>query len=426
MSLVQIFAALEEFQEEVNSEIATPAPTDGDFAETTAGVDFPQESGAIDDDVAMFADAAQGLEDIISMIEEAPGAADAPLDNFAHKAANIALESNELVAQAGNPLAKTGDEGHTKKSAIDTLKNMAAKAWELLRKFGARIAEWIRATWAKFTDRLVKNTNAAKKLIAEAQNLATRDGATITDEALLAKVATYKGAEVGDVVLAVSEYANEQGSKASIELNRQARQCIDVVANGAGGSENVLDQFLDALAKSAGSYKQKATPQQAQAVKAAGGTETYLQSDPFFGGYRAWMTIPENVDAFEHWNHGISKVDEVKPATSIPAPNGEEIKAIAEHIVGMNALIAVYQNNIKALDDLNKELDKAAAKNKAKPVDGDAAILKKMQAVVPRIIKGPQVAAYAYATAASTIALQYCAAAIAAHKAPAEKEKAAA
>jgi hypothetical protein len=423
MSLAKIFAALEEFTEEVNSEIATPAPTDGDFAESTAGVAFPQEAGEIDDDVTMFADAAQGLEDIISLIEEAPGAEDAPLDPFAAKAANVALESNELVAQTGNPLAKTGDEGHTKKSAIDTLKNMAAKAWEMLRKFGKKIAEWIRATWTKFTDRLVKNTNAAKKLIAEAATLASRDGATITDAGLLAKVATHKGAEVGDVVLAVSEYANEQGAKDSVELTKQARTIIDTIATGRVNNDAEMDKLLDILGKAAGSYKSKATPDQARMVKAAAGTETFLQSDAFFGGYRAWMTIPEDVESLEHWNHGISKVDEVKAATSIPAPNGEEIKAIAEHIVGMSALIAVFQNNIKTLDELNKELDKAAAKSKD-VAEGSEKSLKKMQAVLPRIIKGPQVAAYAYATAASTIALQYCQAAVAAHKAPADKEKA--
>lgn len=424
MSLVKVYAALEEFTDEVTSEIATPAPTDGSFEEPVAGVDFPQESGDIDGDVSMFADAAQGLEDIISLIEGAPGDDDAPLNEFAQKAANVALESNELVAQAGNPLAKTGDEGHTKKSAIDTLKNMAAKAWELLRKFGKRIAEWIRATWAKFTDRLVKNTNAAKKLLEIAKSLPSREGATITDAGLLAKIAVAGNGEVGEVVLAVSEYANEQGAKTSVELTKQARTIIDTIATGRVNNDAEMDKLLDVLAKAAGSYKTKATPDQARAVKAAAGTETFLQSDPFFGGYRAWMTIPEDVESVEHWNHGISKVDEVKPATSVPAPNGEEIKAIAEHIVGMNALIAVYQANIKVLDELNKELDKAAAKNKD-VAEGSEKALKKMQAVVPRIIKGPQVAAYAYATAASTIALQYCIAGVAAHKAPAEKEKSA-
>jgi hypothetical protein len=425
MSLVQIFAAMEDFTEEVNSEIATPTPTDGDFAETNAGVDFPQESGAIDNDVTMFADAAQGLEDIISLIEDAPGEDDAPLDNFAQKAANVALESNELVAQTGNPLAKTGDQGHTKKSAIDTLKGFAAKVWELLRKFGKKIVDWIRGTWAKYTDRLVKNVNAAKKLQAEAPDVVSRDGATITDAGLLAKIATHKGAEVGDVLLAVSEYADEQGAKSSIELTKQARASIDMIASGRVNSDVEMDKLLDVLGKAAGSYKQKATPEQSRMVKAAAGTETYLQSDAFFGGYRAWMTIPEDVEALEHWNHGISKVDDVKPATSIPAPNGEEIKAIAEYIIDMSKLIAIYKANINSLDELNKELDKAAAKSKD-VAEGQEAALKKMQAVVPRIIKGPQVTAYAYATAASTIALQYCEAGIAAHRAPADKEKAAA
>ena len=62
---------------------------------------------------------------------------------------------------------------------------------------------------------------------------------------------------------------------------------------------------------------------------------------------------------------------------------------------------------------LNASLDKAAAK--AKTAKSESAGLKQMQAVMPRLIKGPQVAAYAYAATASTIALQYCEAAIATH-----------
>lgn len=421
MSLAQVFAALEEFTEEVSSEIATPVPTDGEAGEPIAGVDFTAEADDIDSDVATLTDAAQGLEDIISLIEEAPGADDAPLDTFAQKAANVALESNDLVAAAGNPLALTGDKGHTKSSAVDKVKAFAAKVWEMLRKFGAKIMNWIKSTWAQFTDRIVKNANAAKKIIAAAASLPTKDGATITDKALLAAIATAGNVEIGDALLAVTEHANEQGGKASEALTKEARSCIDVVANGAGTADNVMDKFLDTLAKAAGSYKDKASPAQAQAVKAAAGTETYL-SAPFFGGFRAWTSIPENVEALQHWNHGISKVDEVKPQESIAAPNGEEIKAIAEHIVAVGALVAVYQANLKKLDELNKSLDKAAGK--AKNIESESNALKQMQAVVPRIIKGPQVAAYAYAVQASTLALRFCSAAVAAHSAaPEGKEK---
>lgn len=421
MSLAQFYAALEDFTEEVSSEIATPVPTDGASDEPIAGVDFNAEAADIDSDVTALTDAAQGLEDIIALMQEAPGEGDAPLDAFAAKAANVALESNDLVAAAGNPLATTGDKGHTKSDAIDKVKAFAAKVWDMLRKFGAKIIEWVKSTWAQFTDRIVKNANQAKKIIAATASLATRDGAKITDKALLAAIATAGNTEIGDALLAATEHANEQGGKASEVLTREARSCVDVVANGSGSADNVMDKFLDTLAKAAGSYKDKASPAQAQAVKAAAGTETYL-SAPFFGGFRAWTTIPENVEALQHWNHGISKVDEVKASDSIDAPNGEEIKAIAEHIVATGSLIATYQANLKKLDELNKSLDKAAGK--AKNAKSESNALKQMQAVIPRIIKGPQVAAYAYAVQASTLALRFCSAAVAAHTAaPEGKEK---
>lgn len=414
MSFSKVMVGLEEFTEEVNSEITPAQPTDGAFDETTAGVDFQEESEGIDSDLDSISTAAQGLEDIISLVEEAPGEGDQPLQPFAEKAANVALESNDMVVAAGNPLAATDDKGSagTKDGVIEKLKAFALKVWEMLRSFGKKIADWIRETWAKFTDRIVKNANSAKKILASVSTMATRQGAKITDKGLLAKIATFKNAEVGDVLLSVTEYTNDQGSKEAEALTKEARACIDVVSSGASTADGVIDRFLEALKKSAGSYSGKASPEQAQAVKALAGSETYI-SDPFFAGYRAWTTVPDNAEKLQLWNHGISKMDEVKAQDSIDAPGSDEIKAIAQHVIGFGALVAVYQANIKNLDTLNKSLDQAASK--AKNAKSESAQLKQMQAVVPRIIKGPQVAAYAYAASASTTALQYCLAAIAAH-----------
>ncbi|BAW19500.1 hypothetical protein [Ralstonia phage RP31] len=404
-------AALEEFAEDVNSEIVAEQPTDGEFEAETAGVDFPQESEDIDNDLAMITESAQGLEDIISLIDEAPGAPEAPLEPFVEKAVNVALESNDMAEAAGG--AQKLLEDKSKKGVLEKVKAFAAKVWEMLRNFGKRIAQWVRETWARYTDRIVKNAAEAQKIIDQLKDLNTSTGAKIDDKGLLAKIATYKNVEVGEVLMAVSEHATDQGGKSAEILTKECRTCIDVVASGSSSAEGVMERFTDALAKAAGSYHEKATPAQAQAVKAGAGTETLL-TKPFFGGYRAWVSYPDNWEALQYWNHGISKVDEVKPLNEVAAPNGEEIKAIAEYIVGLGQLVKIYQSNIGQLDALNKELDKAASKNRA--AGEDSKQLKAMQAVVPRIIKGPQVAAYAYATSASTIALQYCQAAISAHR----------
>jgi hypothetical protein len=428
-SFAKTMLGLEEFAEEVNASIAPEQPVDGDFSEETAGVDFPQEAGDIDGDVEQITDAAQGLEDIISLVEDAPGEMEAPMEPFVQKAVNVALESNDLVEASGGAVALTGDQGSNpdKGKVLEKIKAFAAKVWEMLRNFGKRIAAWVRETWAKFTDRIVKNANQAQKIIEATKTLATKGDAKITDTGLLEKIATYKNVEVGEVMLAVSEFANDQGGKASVELTKEARTCIDVVANGSSSADGVMDRFLEALAKAGGEYDEDATAEQAQAAGAAAGTKT-LVTKPFFGGYRAFFTVPENVEALNHWNHGVKKLDEVKAQAEIAAPDGNEIKAIAEYVVGLGQLVKIYQSNLKTLDDLNRQLDSAASK--AKAGKSDSAQLKAMQAVVPRIIKGPQVAAYAYATSASTIALQYCMAAIAAHRgekaaeaAPAAKDK---
>lgn len=410
MSLAKTLAALEEFTEEVTSEIAPEQPADGNFEGETAGVDFSQDSNAIDEDVAQITQAAASLEDIISLVEEAPGEGSEPLAPFVEKAVGVALESNDLVVAAGNPVK--GDE-KTKDGVLDKIKDFAKKVWEMLRNFGKKIAQWVRETWAKYTDRIVKNAAQAKKIIEATKSLATRADAKITDKSILAKVATYKNGEVGEVLLAVSEHADLQGSKAAEAMTKEARECIDLVATGASTADGMMDRFLKALATAAGEFSDEASAEQQQSIKAPGGTKTLI-SKPFFAGYRAWVTVPDNSDALQYWNHGISKMDDVKPQESVQAPDANEIKAIAEYIVGMGELVRVYQNNIKNLDLLNKELDKAAGK--ARNAKSESKQLRQMQAVVPRIIKGPQVAAYAYVTSASTAALQYCMAAIAAHK----------
>lgn len=410
MSLAKTLAALEEFTEEVSSEIVVDQPTDGQFDGETAGVDFQEESGAIDSDIDQITQAAQGLEDIIELVEEAPGEGAEPLQPFVEKAVNVALESNDLVVAAGNPVAGADK---SKDAVLGKIKEFAKKVWEMLRNFGKKIAAWIRETWAKYTDRIVKNANQAQKIIEACKSLPSRDGAKITDKALLAKVATFKNIDIGDALMNVSEHANEQGAKSAEALTKEARTCVDIVAGGSSTAEGVMGRFLKALEAAAGSYDEQASPAQAQATGAAAGTKTYL-SAPFFGGYRAWTTVPENEDALQHWNHGISKIDEVKVPDAIDAPNGNEIKAIAEYIVSLGLLVRIYQNNIKSLDALNKELDKAASKSKN--AKSESAQLKQMQAVIPRIIKGPQVAAFAYAVSASTACLQFCSAAVAAHR----------
>lgn len=422
-SFANTIAALEEFEDEVNSEIAAPAPTDGDFGDTTAGVDFIQESDDIDGDLESLTKAAQGLEDIINLVSDAPGEDAAPLEPYVERTVNVALESNELVSATGGAVALTGDKGgnpdeKSKGKVLEKIKAFAAKVWEMLRNLGKSVAKWIGETWAKFTDRIVKNAALAQKILDNLSTLNTKAGVKITDKDLLGKIATYGNVEVGDVMIAVSEFATDQGGKAAEELTKECRTCIDVVASGGSSADGVMERFTEALAKAAGSYHDKAKPEQAQAVGAAGSTETLL-TKPFFGGYRGWVTVPENADALQYWKHGVTKVDEVKPQASIDAPDANEIKAIAEYVVSLGALVKTYQGNIKRLDELNKTLDQAASKSKAGK--SDSAQLKQMQAVVPRIIKGPQVAAYAYATSASTIALQYCRAGIEAHRAGGEK-----
>lgn len=410
-TFAQTIAALEEFEEQVSSEIAAEQPTDGDFEGNTAGVNFQEEDSDIDDDVSSITEAAQGLEDIIGLVEEAPGECDAPMEPFVEKAVNVALESNDAVDAAGNPVS--GDE-KSKGEVLQKIKDFAAKVWKMLRDFGKKIAEWVRETWTHMTDRIVRNTTTAQKILDGLEGFQIGANAKITDKGLLGKIAAYKGAEVGEVMQSVAEYVKDQGGKDAEGLTFAARAAVQAVATGGEKADSVIEQFVQTLAKAAGSYDEDATPEQAQALKGnAAGTKT-LVTKPFFGGYRAWVTYPENAEALKFWNHGISKVDEVKPADSVQAPDENEIRAIAKFVIDLGSMVKVYQASLKNLDDLNKDLDSAAGKSTNEKTESKQ--LRAMQAVIPRIIKGPQVAAYAYAASASTVAIQYLQAGLAAHR----------
>ncbi len=412
--ILRTYLALEEFTEEVNATVAAPEPTadDVDFEGEIDGVPYQEESTAIDTDVDSIVKGAQGLEDIISLVESAPGADEANLEPFVEKSVNLALESNEMVEAAGNPVE--GSDDKTKAGVLGKIKEFAARVWEMLRKFGARISEWVKGTWAKFTDTIVKNAAQADKILASLESLQVAAGAKITDSGLLAKIATPNGLEVGEVMQSVTSHVRAMGGKAAEEITREARVVINAVADGSEKADAVMADFVEILRKAAGEYDEKASPEQASKAGASEGAEV-LVSDPFFGGYRAWIVSPADAADLGKWKHGITKVDEVQATDSIDAPNPDEIKAIALYVKGLGEVVKIFQGAVKNLDDLNKDLDAAAGK--AKNSDkADKEKLKAMQAVIPRILKGPQVDAYAYAANASTIALAYCAAGVRAHK----------
>lgn len=408
-------AGLEEFEEEVQQEIAPDTPVDGDYEDTTAGVNFPEESDGIDEDTDSLIESAQGLEDIISMIGDAPGADDKPMEPFVERAANVALESNDVVASAGNPLANT-TQPDTKGGAIDKVKAFAQKVWDMLRNLGKRVLEWVKETWAKYTDRVVKNGNMAKKMKEQLKNLQSRGNANLTDKSLLQRIATVKGLEVGEAMINSFEHAEAQAGREVMEATSQARKAVDLVASGGASSESQMGNLLKAIQSTSGTYEAKADAKLAGAIPGnSAATESYVSAQ-LFGGYRAWLTVPEDEQNLGKYNHGISKLEEAEVQQSVPAPSPQEIESIIDYVIKCQVLVQSYQATLKELDALNKALDQAAGKAKNHKFGSEEGKqLKQMQAIIPRFIKGPQVAAYAYVVTASTVSLQYCEAGVRAH-----------
>lgn len=420
--ILQTYLGLEELTEEVSATIAADEPTadNADFDGEIGGVPYQEESTAINDDIDQIVKSAQGLEDIISVVEDAPGADDAPLEPFVEKSMNLALESNDLVEEAGNPVAGSADK--SKSAVLAKLKDFAARVWKMLREFGKKIADWVRQSWARFTDQIVKNGNTAKKILESLGDLTPNSSAKITDKGLISRIATPNGVKVREVMKAVSSHANAQGGKAAEELTREAKMIINAVADGSEKASAVMNDFFEILRRSAGEYDEKAAAAHIEKIKPKEGSEV-LVTEPFFGGNRAWVAAPASVEDLGAWKHGISKLDEVQAPESIDAPDVGEIKGVAEYVIGLGEIVKLYQSNLKQLDELNKELDKAAGKASNSEKE-DRAQLNMMQVVMPRILKGPQVDAYAYAAHASTLALAYCVAGVRAHRGAKSKAQA--
>lgn len=412
-------AALEEFEQEVSSELVAPTPdVETAVAENEQVLD---ESAGIDSDIDALASSGDALESIISLVQDTPIAMNKPLDAFSLRAVKVALESNDILANSGSTALVPAGDGkteETKKDFLDKAKDFAKKIWEALASMAGRVLEWIKATWAKVTDRLLKNSNRAKKHLEVISKLNSRSGAKIEDARILKAVANAKGADVGDIVVNVFEHAREMSEKQSIEMARQAGLLVEAVASGKSDSSALVEQFVKLLADGAGKWED-ASSTQAQATKSPAGTKVYT-SGAFFGGMAAWLCVPENADALHLWNHGLGKLDEPK-AINPAAPDVNELEAICKHIATGQDLIRLYQANVKPLDELSKKLKGAISKEKG---EGDKKLVRAMQAVIPRIVKGPQVLAYNYAGTASSIALAYVEAALQAHQPTADKEKA--
>lgn len=405
-----IIAALEEFEQKVASELTTEAPAVDEVIASDEAV--TDESSKIDEDVEALASSGDALESIIALVQDTPIAMNKPLDAFSMRAVKVALESNDVIASSGGgALVTTADKGETKKDFLDKAKDFAKKIWEALASMAGKVLEWIKATWAKVTDRLVKNTARAKKHLETISSVNSRPGAKIEDARILKAVANAKGEDVGDVILAVFEHAKRQAEKESFEVARQAGLLVEVVASGTSNNEQLVEQFVETLAKAGGTFAAEATAEQAQAIKAPAGCKVIV-SEPFFGGKLAWLHVPENADALHLWNHGLSDVDKPKEINAA-APDVNELKAICEYIAQGQALVKGYQEATKPLDELSKKLKSAISKEKG---EGDKKLVRAMQSVIPRIVKGPQVTAYNYAGTASSIALAYVDAALAAHQ----------
>lgn len=413
MSIYKTIAALEELEQEVAAEIAPSTP---DVVETVEQAEeIIETSEAIDQDTQALADGADALESIIELVKGAPGSMDQPLDPFAKRAVQVALEANDVLVQSGaGSLVAQGDakkvEEQSKKAFIDKAKDFAKKIWEALANMATRVLDWIKGLWARATDRLLKNTNRAKKLIEVAKKTTEKSGATITDERILKAVANKDGAPVRQILSYVFEHARVQSEKVNMEALRQASLLVEAVSSGKSDSAALVDRFTDLLIKNAGAWEGKASPAQAQATKSPAGTDIYV-SPPFFGGMMAWYCVPENSEKLELWNHGLQKLDEPKEISN-SAPSPRDIAEICDYIAKGQDLIRMYQVGTKPLDTLTANLKKAVKQEKG---EGDKKLVRQLQAIIPRMVKGPQVLAYSYAATASTIALSYVEAALNVH-----------
>lgn len=406
-------SSLESIDAEIEIEIteeADEAGLDTGEAGQMADMDFEagqEESVTEDEETEELTEALVALESIDDMIKSLPSV-NGKIASGILSGVKIACEANDLVAANSTALVAGGNKAEARSNFRDAIN----KILEVLKKMAIGFIETVKSLWAQATDKLVRAAKKAEvsKGIINGTNF--NSNAAITDEKLGAYFATEGGISVRQALSNTFDFANKIGGQVSGALMSSAEGAlVEASSAGASGTGARVGQLHAAITGLAVVYPETVQVENGEASA----------SKPFFAGMRAWVKIPSDVESIDKFSHGITKVAEIGNAGNMNAGNKAELSTICDLIIDGNKLVQSYR---KALNDevkLAKRVGSISAP--ADATDETRKTISKLNSVLPKVIKGPQVAAYNYAGTAAAIAMRFVDASLKAHNVDANEVK---
>lgn len=387
-------------------EVSEEAPVDlgvaGQDADLEGGAAELEESNAEDADAAALTEGITALEGIYDMVAAMPDIG-GKLSGAILTGMRPALEANDLVARNNSALVPSdGDKG----GMMSNIKEFIKKAIEALLKLVTGFLDGIKTAWANATDRLVRAANAAKSTKEKLNSVKFQGNASINDEKLMNVIATAGNISVVEAMKNAFMHAQAMGERNTSEMLGNAGVAIRAIASGRAG-DDTMQKLYGNIEGLAGAYSEKGIEVNG---KQANGTK------PFFGGYRAWASIPASMDQIGEFSHGLEKIDEVGAQGQLNAAGQQECAAICDAVIEAAKMVPEYRKKMAEEDRLVKEI-KSASNPSGEGTEETKAQMSKLTKVLPKIVKGPQVAAYSYVGTAAAIGMRYVNASIAAQSA---------
>lgn len=426
MAAVQ--AALEEFQEELQDAIEQPTAQE-EIASDEQGEELGEQSTLIDSDSAAMGEHIGQVGAVAERIEEAPGEMDAPLDPAVKAGAEIALESLNVALES--------EEGETKEGVLAKLWRYIKQAFEVVRKFGRRVVEFVQTAYAFVTDRAVRNKRRAEKIkkdLNEKQynrkNEKTRSFSKAGNWGRDVRLSPgefekYVSPRVRKILNGANAVSVEKGMnnligflKAQVRISGKKERiyvggALGLIASDPERCDAIAKEVLESLeALSTPGFKESSSGDMRKAL-AAGEGVTVRVSEPFLAGYRAFVKVPGSINTLGQWGCGISRLDTVVTRERFEIPEVDLLTTYVDQCLEVSNLIAdstKHSDEMKSIDSvLAKEIKETTSNKAMKDISSShvRTVITALQTVIPRAIKGPVVDVLRMATEFSSSLLDY-------------------
>ena len=425
LSLKHAVAALEQFEEDLVDAATTPTE-DEELASDQLGETIVQETQAIDGDVDQLSNRTEKLGDVIDMVEGADTPDDQPLPAVAQQGVDIALESIGLGLEADDAAKES------KTGLLQRLKAFFVQLLETMRRFAARLVDFVKRVYTYATDRSARNRMRAEKAKSTMQdksfNRKMKDvkGTTTTARAgelysarLLQAIRRVNGVSLEAALENVIDFVRAQGSLGQRGIMLDAAVVFGESAEEPKNTERKAEEFLNILKRigDAGTSG-NGSGEQRKVVNAAENTTMNI-SAPFFGGHRAWIAVPNGINYISSYRHGVAVVDKIstEDRTGQTVPEVATLIGLCDKVSKLDEAIVEYRKQGENLAKVEEKLKMFAGRLKAK-LKSDAsgadvsstrirALANAMNTALPNLIKGPQVEAVKYASEAGSMVMSF-------------------